>query len=30
MITNPKILEIEIPNFVPSAQDVDMGRVLTV
>lgn len=28
MITNPKILELEIPNFVPSAQDVDMGRVL--
>jgi len=28
MITNPKILEFEIPNFVPSAQDVDMGRVL--
>lgn len=28
LITNPAILEFEIPNFVPSAQDVDMGRVL--
>lgn len=28
MIKNPAILEFEIPNFVPSAQDVDMGRVV--
>ena len=28
MIKNPAVLEIEIPHFVPSAIDVDMGRVI--
>lgn len=28
LIKNPGIMEFEIPNFVPTAQGVDMGRVV--